>query len=146
MGKLTQERERFPSHSTLNQVEVEGDDILKEAVGPQTTDACQELVSSGGKGSSTGADDKFITSNHSTRFREKFSLPPTRQSRKKVPWTNEEEEILKKGVEEFSCSYDGTIPWKRILEFGSQVFPKDKTPTDLKNKWRAMCKGSPNCK
>ncbi|KAL4341942.1 hypothetical protein GQ457_08G015960 [Hibiscus cannabinus] len=159
MGKLTQERERFPSHSTsnghdhpttkntefvpVNQVEVEGDDILKEAVGPQTTDACQELVNSGGKGSSTSADDKFIISSHSTRFREhltKFSSPPTRQSRKRVPWTNDEEEILRKGVEEFTSSHDGTIPWKRILEFGSQVFPKDKTATDLKNKWRAMCK------
>ncbi|KAE8690005.1 hypothetical protein F3Y22_tig00110930pilonHSYRG00132 [Hibiscus syriacus] len=49
---------------------------------------------------------------------------------------------IAKGVEEFAND-DGTIPWKRILEFGSKVFPKDKTAQDLKNKWRCMRKGFP---
>ncbi|MBA0713222.1 hypothetical protein Golax_012265 [Gossypium laxum] len=124
----TENTETFP----INQVEVEGHDILKEVVGPQITDARQKLVNSDGEESSTSADDK--------------SLSPTRRlRRKKAPWTNDEEEMLKKGVQEIA-NEDGTVPWKRILEFGTNVFLMDRTATDLKNKWRSMCKGSPGCK
>ncbi|KAA3455301.1 PHD finger 21B [Gossypium australe] len=52
---------------------------------------------------------------------------------------------LQKGVQEIA-NEDGTVPWKRILEFGTNVFLMDRTATDLKNKWRSMCKGSPGCK
>lgn len=55
--------ETFP----INQVEVEGDAILKEVVEPQITDAPQKLVNSDGDESSTSADDKYIISSHSTR-------------------------------------------------------------------------------
>ncbi|KAE8725810.1 RING/FYVE/PHD zinc finger superfamily protein, putative isoform 2 [Hibiscus syriacus] len=126
----------------VNQVEVERDDILKEAVKPETTDVRQELVNSDGEGSCIGADDKFIISSNTKESQTKFLFPTTRQSKRKIiPWTNAEEGMLRKGVEEFTKG-DGTIPWKRILEFGSKVFPRDKTARDLKNKWNSMRKGS----
>ncbi|XP_039026280.1 uncharacterized protein LOC120159806 [Hibiscus syriacus] len=154
IGKFAQERRRFPSHSTLNgddhptaentetdpvnQVEVERDDILKEAVKPQTTDACQELVNSDEEASCIGANDKLIISNDTKEHQTKFSFTPSRRSKRKIiPWTDAEEGMLRKGVEEFTQG-DGTIPWKRILEFGSKVFPKNKTARDLKNKWNRM--------
>ncbi|KAL3585360.1 hypothetical protein D5086_012227 [Populus alba] len=58
--------------------------------------------------------------------------------RKKVPWTVQEEEMLKKGVQKFSS--DGKFPWKDILEYGSSVFFSDRTTIDVKDKWRNMCK------
>ncbi|KAE8721089.1 hypothetical protein F3Y22_tig00016850pilonHSYRG00001 [Hibiscus syriacus] len=154
IGKFAQERRRFPSHSTLNgneglvgnqesehlgeSVEVERDDILKEAVKPQTTDACQELVNSDEEASCIGANDKLIISNDTKEHQTKFSFTPSRRSKRKIiPWTDAEEGMLRKGVEEFTQG-DGTIPWKRILEFGSKVFPKNKTARDLKNKWNRM--------
>ncbi|MBA0587834.1 hypothetical protein Gorai_000955 [Gossypium raimondii] len=124
----TENTETFP----INQVEVEGHDILKEVVGPQITDARQKLVNSDGEESSTSADDKSFSTTRRLR-------------RKKAPWTNDEEEMLKKGLQEIA-NEDGTVPWKRILEFGTNVFLMDRTATDLKNKWRSMCKGSPGCK
>ncbi|KAJ6912759.1 hypothetical protein NC651_015263 [Populus alba x Populus x berolinensis] len=63
--------------------------------------------------------------------------------RKKVPWTVQEEEMLKllvscKGVQKFSS--DGKFPWKDILEYGSSVFLSGRTTIDLKDKWRNMYK------
>ncbi|XVE75643.1 hypothetical protein DITRI_Ditri12bG0109600 [Diplodiscus trichospermus] len=132
-----------------NQVEVEGD-MVKEAVEPQITEPAQKpacAINSDGEESSTHASDKFIISSYSTRKREtKFSFPPAPQlRRKKVPWTNDEEEMLRKGVEKFGND-GGPVPWKRILDFGAKVFLRGRTTVDLKDKWRNMCKGSPRCK
>lgn len=66
--------------------------------------------------------------------------------RKKVTWTAEEEEILKKGVKRFSCVGDKNVPWTKILEFGGSVFQKSRNPVDLKDKWRNMCKANQKSK
>ncbi|XWS59162.1 hypothetical protein CRYUN_Cryun08bG0098300 [Craigia yunnanensis] len=134
-----------------SQVEVEGDN-LEEAVEPQMTDPPQkpacDLNSDGGE-SSIDAIDKFIISSYTTRFRKretKYSFPPTPQlRRKKVPWTNDEEEMLRKGVQKFANDGEN-VPWKRILDFGTKVFLRGRTTVDLKDKWRNMCKGSLRCK
>ncbi|XP_015889182.2 uncharacterized protein LOC107424012 [Ziziphus jujuba] len=55
--------------------------------------------------------------------------------RKRLNWTNEEEEMLKKGVARFSTA-NKNIPWRKILEFGCRVFNGTRTPVDLKDKWR----------
>ncbi|XP_062006374.1 uncharacterized protein LOC133723544 isoform X1 [Rosa rugosa] len=73
-------------------------------------------------------------------------LATTQSRKKKVPWTVEEEEMLKKGVQEFQCNDETRMPWKQIFEFGSDVFLSGRTPTDLKDKWRNICKGSPKSK
>ncbi|XAR61349.1 hypothetical protein NMG60_11035028, partial [Bertholletia excelsa] len=77
------------------------------------------------------------TSNYSMRFRkqEKQYL-----RRKKLPWTAAEVEKLKKGVSRFSNVNDKTFPWKKILEFGSDVFQKGRTMVDLKDQWRNISK------
>ncbi|XVE96003.1 hypothetical protein REPUB_Repub02eG0184200 [Reevesia pubescens] len=139
-----------PATYPANQVEVEGD-ILKEAVEAHMTDPPQKpdrALNSDGEESSTDANDKFIISNYSISFRNretKYSFPITPQlRRKKVPWTNDEEEMLRKGVEKFADN-GGTVPWKRILEYGTKVFMRGRTTVDLKDKWRNMSKGSLRC-
>ncbi|KAB1222320.1 hypothetical protein CJ030_MR2G002025 [Morella rubra] len=90
--------------------------------------------------------NKSLISNYSVRFRRRPSqytyTPSPQLRRKKVPWTSEEEEILKEGVQKFSDTNDSTIPWKKILEFGADVFLNRRRAVDLKDKWRNMCKGS----
>ncbi|XVF07268.1 hypothetical protein REPUB_Repub06bG0123700 [Reevesia pubescens] len=54
-----------------NHVEVEGDDIMKEAVERQITGPPQKPINSDGEESSTDANDKFIISNYSIRFRKR---------------------------------------------------------------------------
>ncbi|KOM49505.1 hypothetical protein LR48_Vigan08g033200 [Vigna angularis] len=55
--------------------------------------------------------------------------------RKRLLWTLEEEKVLKEGVLKFSLE-NQNIPWRKILEFGSRVFDKTRTPVDLKDKWK----------
>jgi hypothetical protein len=43
-------------------------------------------------------------------------------------------------MRKFSNVSDRRIPWKKILEFGGNVFLSSRTTTDLKDKWRNMCK------
>ncbi|KAI8008657.1 hypothetical protein LOK49_LG07G02843 [Camellia lanceoleosa] len=64
----------------------------------------------------------------------KPSFPNVR--RKKQPWTAEEEEMLKEGVQKFSTLVNKNLPWRKILEFGCHVFDGTRTPVDLKDKWR----------
>ncbi|KAL0364727.1 UNVERIFIED_CONTAM: hypothetical protein Sangu_0570300 [Sesamum angustifolium] len=66
--------------------------------------------------------------------------------RKRLPWTSAEEEILKKGMRLHCSPHDKIIPWKKILEFGANVFEQSRTTMDLKDKWRNMCKGTPKSK
>lgn len=46
-------------------------------------------------------------------------------------------------MQRFSSEAD---KWKKILEFGGGVFQKGRTTIDLKDKWRNICRGSPNPK
>ncbi|CAJ1967535.1 unnamed protein product [Sphenostylis stenocarpa] len=88
--------------------------------------------------------DKHSIPRYSTRYRKhemqsKFPASPVSQGnqlkRKKIPWTAEEEEMIREGVQKFGKK------WKNILAFGSHVFDKDskrRTPQDLKDKWKNM--------
>ncbi|OMO70258.1 hypothetical protein COLO4_28664 [Corchorus olitorius] len=133
-----------------NEVEVE--EIAKEVVQPQDSDPPQlpaSAVDSDGEESSTAANDKFIIPAYPIRAKKhepKYTSPPIPQlRRKKLPWTKTEEEMLKKGVKKFG-SYGGSMPWTKILDFGTSVFLKGRTAIDLKDKWRNMSKVSPRCK
>ncbi|KAJ7964644.1 Homeodomain-like protein with RING/FYVE/PHD-type zinc finger domain [Quillaja saponaria] len=55
--------------------------------------------------------------------------------RKRLNWTEGEEDMLKEGVFKFSIG-NQKIPWRKILEFGCNVFDVTRTPVDLKDKWR----------
>ncbi|KAK2995771.1 hypothetical protein RJ640_010747 [Escallonia rubra] len=99
------------------------------------------------EGSSEEENDKSITSKYSIRFRKQerqYTYPAIPQlRRKKLPWTREEEEKLKEGFQMYSSLNEKSIPWKNILDYGEKVFQKGRTPMDLKDKWRNICKGSP---
>ncbi|CAK8571239.1 unnamed protein product [Lathyrus sativus] len=90
--------------------------------------------------------EKHSISRYSMRFRmhevqNKIQESP-RIRRKKIPWTTEEEELIQEGVQKFGFS-DSKLPWKKILAFGSHLFEKNdrlRTPQDLKDKWKNMCK------
>ncbi|KAI3733007.1 hypothetical protein L1987_64221 [Smallanthus sonchifolius] len=66
--------------------------------------------------------------------------------RRNLFWDKSEEDMLKEGVQRFSCADDKRIPWKKILEFGRDVFDKSRTAIDLKDKWRNICKETPAIK
>ncbi|KAL8232692.1 hypothetical protein R6Q57_002470 [Mikania cordata] len=92
-------------------------------------------------GSSTRGDSKR------TRKQEPHYSPAiTLARRKNLFWDKSEEEILKEGVQRFCCANNKRIPWKKILDFGRDVFDKSRTDIDLKDKWRNICKENPALK
>ncbi|KAL8547101.1 hypothetical protein ACS0TY_006719 [Phlomoides rotata] len=70
------------------------------------------------------------------------TIPQMRRVR--LPWMSREENKLKEGMQIHCGPHDKVIPWKQILEHGVGVFQPSRTTTDLKDKWRNMCKASPN--
>ena len=48
--------------------------------------------------------------------------------------------MLQEGVLKFS-EENRNIPWRKILEYGFDVFYDTRTPVDLKDKWRTMTAG-----
>ncbi|XP_024007476.1 uncharacterized protein LOC18012459 isoform X2 [Eutrema salsugineum] len=62
------------------------------------------------------------------------------KKRKRLFWTQAEEEMLRVGVQNFPGFRN--IPWRKILEFGRDVFHDDRVPSDLKDKWKNMNKMS----
>lgn len=59
--------------------------------------------------------------------------------RKRVPWTVEEEQTLKDGIQIFYGDHNN-IPWKKILDHGENVFHESRTTVDLKDKWKNVKK------
>ncbi|GAB2266988.1 hypothetical protein Dimus_001974 [Dionaea muscipula] len=72
-------------------------------------------------------------------YRESYPAFPQLR-RKKVPWSFDEEQMLKEGMARFTEKESNVIPWTTILEFGSSVFYKGRSAGDLKDKWRNMLK------
>ncbi|KAK4377936.1 hypothetical protein RND71_004232 [Anisodus tanguticus] len=92
---------------------------------------------------SSEEEEDEIGSKYRVHFRNRekkytFPLNP-RQRRKKLPWTKIEEETLKEGLLRFSHFRDR---WKRILDFGCDVFLEGRTAGDLKDKWRNISKAT----
>ncbi|RAL45250.1 hypothetical protein DM860_014660 [Cuscuta australis] len=77
---------------------------------------------------------KLLALEHSTWQRS----PIPNGRRKKLMWSEEEEEMLKEGVHKFSTTANKNIPWRKILDFGRHVFDGTRTPVDLKDKWRTL--------
>ncbi|PON91695.1 GAMYB transcription factor [Trema orientale] len=116
--------------------------IQQQVLKDQDIDAGKRPVYDNSEGTSETDDYESISNYHiGIRKRENCcTYPATPQTRrKKVPWTLEEEQKLKEGVQKFS---DERNIWKKILEFGSNVFMKGRTTVNLKDKWRTMCKVS----
>nr|GEZ18337.1 homeodomain-like, zinc finger, RING/FYVE/PHD-type [Tanacetum cinerariifolium] len=77
------------------------------------------------------------------------SLQVPQRRRVPVPWTQSEEDTLKKWVAKFTS--DSNIPgrgfaWSRILDLGASKFQSGRTPMDLKDKWRNMQKANKKAK
>ncbi|KAK4345954.1 hypothetical protein RND71_036130 [Anisodus tanguticus] len=89
------------------------------------------------------SEEDEIGSKYRVQFRNRekkytFPLNP-RLRRKKLPWTKIEEETLKEGLLRFSHFRDR---WKRILDFGCDVFLEGRKAGDLKDKWRNISKAT----
>ncbi|KAL7151025.1 hypothetical protein ABFS83_04G004000 [Erythranthe nasuta] len=68
------------------------------------------------------------------------AIPHPRRPR--IRWTKKEEKALKKWMRKLHNDDDKSIPYKEILEAGAGVFHPRRTPTDLKDKWRNICKAN----
>ncbi|EYU46844.1 hypothetical protein MIMGU_mgv1a012220mg [Erythranthe guttata] len=68
------------------------------------------------------------------------AIPHPRRPR--IRWTKKEEKALKKWKRKLHNDDDKSIPYKEILEAGAGVFHPRRTPTDLKDKWRNICKAN----
>ncbi|OIT20231.1 PREDICTED: uncharacterized protein LOC109220467 [Nicotiana attenuata] len=106
---------------------------------PSQPPVSHEPVCQGSSSIEENSEEDEIGSRYRVQFRnpeKNHTFPITPQlRRKKVQWTKIEEETLKEGVERFSHFPDR---WKKILEFGCDVFLKGRTTGDLKDKWRNM--------
>ncbi|GLT55243.1 hypothetical protein SLA2020_283840 [Shorea laevis] len=131
LNVLTKEKEGEEKNTDVipvNQRLVE-EGIQQEVLEQQIADPVEPVCALDIYAEDTSEDEKnkSIISNYSIRVRRQerhYKYPASPQlRRKKVPWTAEEEEILKEGVQKFSNVNDKMIPWKKILEFGS---PKPK--------------------
>ncbi|KAG7543310.1 Homeobox-like domain superfamily [Arabidopsis thaliana x Arabidopsis arenosa] len=60
------------------------------------------------------------------------------KKRKRLFWTQAEEEMLRVGLQKFPG--ERNIPWRKILEFGRDVFHDERAPSDLKDKWKTLNK------
>ncbi|KAI4305575.1 hypothetical protein L6164_028935 [Bauhinia variegata] len=110
---------------------------------PQTFDSDRESTQQR-KTSGTNACYQNLEVIPYGRLREPQGLPKqvtkeTHAKRKRLRWTTEEESLLKEGVSRFSTQ-NHNIPWRKILEYGSNVFNSTRTPVDLKDKWRNVAK------
>ncbi|XP_017414995.1 uncharacterized protein LOC108326175 isoform X2 [Vigna angularis] len=123
------------------------------------TDGATESVSEHNTGKEEMSEnecEKHSISRYSMRYRKhKMQCKPeaspsfldNQLRRKYIPWTAEEEEMIREGVQTFG--FNDPKKWKNILAFGSHVFEKvgkRRTPQDLKDKWKNMCKASPKSK
>ncbi|PON72835.1 GAMYB transcription factor [Parasponia andersonii] len=124
----------------------QGKAIQQEVQKEQNTDAPKKpIYELDVDGMGISEDDNYESP---TRFHKKEShctiLATPQLKRKRVPWTAEEEQKLKEGVQMFSDKRN--TPWRKILESSSHVFKKGRTSSDLKDKWKNMCKGIPKSK
>ncbi|XP_065847858.1 uncharacterized protein [Euphorbia lathyris] len=115
----------------VNEKEGEGG-IQKEVVGQRSNDLLEKPVCAVNS-------DEGKTTNDKTKTKKQYVSPKKYQSitPNRVPWTVEEEQMLKEGVEKISVPGE-RIPWKQILEYGSSVFWSGRSAMQLKDKWRNM--------
>ncbi|XP_010252970.1 PREDICTED: uncharacterized protein LOC104594379 isoform X2 [Nelumbo nucifera] len=121
--------------------------IKKAILQPQIYDQPEEPSLKASSLVDENAEDqnrKAIASNKSIKYQRAANHSPSssfsNSRRKKLPWKAEEEETLKKGVQMFSTTVNKNIPWRKILEFGANVFDGTRTPVDLKDKWKNIKK------
>ncbi|XP_050380545.1 uncharacterized protein LOC126797852 [Argentina anserina] len=60
--------------------------------------------------------------------------------RRKINWTADELKMLKEGVEHYSSKVNKNLPWRKILDLGRHIFHETRTPSNLKDKWKLLCK------
>ncbi|WCJ33924.1 hypothetical protein M5689_015258 [Euphorbia peplus] len=129
----------------LNEKEGEGE-IQKEEVWKQSNDLLQKSVNDVNSDQKT-TNDKSKKDNvfsdairsHLQNIKKQHVQPENNRWIKpnRVPWTAEEEEMLKEGVKKFSRMGE-RIPWTQILDYGNSVFLSRRSALQLKDKWRNM--------
>ncbi|WCJ20114.1 TRF-like 10 [Euphorbia peplus] len=118
--------------------EKEGEGEIEKEVGQQSNVLLEKHVSA------VNSDEGKTIDEKTKEDAKKLGVPPeSSQSVKpyRVPWTAEEEKMLKEGVNEF-FEANKRMPWTKILEYGCSVFLSGRTAMQLKDKWRNMEKKS----
>ncbi|GAB2233245.1 hypothetical protein Droror1_Dr00002464 [Drosera rotundifolia] len=116
-------------------------EVSRQPIPNKSRDAPSESISDpdGFGGDKVGSPSKYIFAGRQRK--DHIPYEGVLQSRrKKVPWTAEEEDMLKEAMARFVENETRAIPWKIMLEFGRPVFLKCRTPGDLKDKWKNMQK------
>ncbi|KAL9252045.1 hypothetical protein AKJ16_DCAP05894 [Drosera capensis] len=116
-------------------------EVSRQAIPNKSRDAPSESISDpdGFGEDKVGSPSKYIFAGR----QQKDHIPyegVLQSRRKKVPWTAEEEDMLKEAMARYAENETRAIPWKIMLEFGRPVFLKCRTPGDLKDKWKNMQK------
>lgn len=117
---------------------------------PRESKCSQSSQSTDAEEISEDENEDSGTSKYFIKFRkqERQNLYPAipQLKKKRLRWTSEEENTLKKGMLLFCSPHDKIIPWKKVLEFGEGKFQPCRSTIDLKDKWRNMCKAIPKSK
>ncbi|GFP90634.1 hypothetical protein PHJA_001207500 [Phtheirospermum japonicum] len=100
-------------------------DLAHKYKGPLHTDSADDREISEEKNEDSGASKYFIRVQKHEKQDSFSSLPHLR--RKRHPWTTAEEEKLKEGIRIFYSPDDRVVPWKKIQEFGADVFHESRS-------------------
>ncbi|GKV50425.1 hypothetical protein SLEP1_g57128 [Rubroshorea leprosula] len=114
-------------------------EIPKEVLRQHRTNPDQQpiVLNFDGEDTSDIENDEVIKLNYSIRFRRQQRkctyLAVPQLGRKKVPWTIEEEQMLREGVSKFSSTAGGSIPWKEILDLACDMILRSEAAPILRN-------------
>ncbi|KAL2243050.1 uncharacterized protein LOC105157969 isoform X1 [Sesamum indicum] len=115
-------------------------DLPHECNFPPVTESADAKEISEEENANSGASKYFVRVQSHKRQHSSPTFPQLRRIR--VPWTTAEEEALKEGMRKFSTPHD-RLPWKKVLEFGANIFNESRSTVDLKDKWRNLSKATP---
>ncbi|KAK1439726.1 hypothetical protein QVD17_05546 [Tagetes erecta] len=83
-----------------------------------------------------GRKEEHVKEQEAKMVSKQLSMIDRNKRCRRVFWSEQEEEMLKEGVQKYSLETKKNLPWKKILEFGRHVFDSSRTPSELKDKWR----------
>ncbi|XP_004303909.1 PREDICTED: uncharacterized protein LOC101295436 [Fragaria vesca subsp. vesca] len=105
----------------------------REIPEPSQNEKATEVLSKSRKVPDSNQNEKTTSSTEPIKV-------PESGRRRRFNWTADELKMLKEGVQLFSARVNKNIPWRKIFDHGSHVFHKTRTPDNLKDKWKVLCR------